>query len=129
VPAEILPRPQPRPPGASPEPERRLRFYASRLFIPFFQAADQGVLRPATLIPPIAWRESGWIAGLFALVLVAAQAGVLWTALRRGVLQALRLAIVRLGSDLGHSVFFLHSTSPHPGYPQRTFCLSRAWNV
>jgi len=112
-------------PGAG----RRLHLQASRLFIPFFQAADQGVLHLPTLIPLIAWRESSWIAGLFALVLVATQAGVLWTALRRGVLQALRLAIVRLGSDLGPSVFPLHSTSPHPDYPQRTFCLSRAWNV
>jgi putative ABC transport system permease protein len=64
---------------------------ASRLFIPFFQAADKSVLNPPTLVPQIAWHEVGWIASTFAAVLVLAQGAVIGTALRRGVFQALRL--------------------------------------
>jgi putative ABC transport system permease protein len=64
---------------------------ASRLFIPFFQAADKGVLNPPTLVPQIAWHEVGWISGAFATVLVVAQGAVIGAALRRGVFQALRL--------------------------------------
>jgi hypothetical protein len=64
---------------------------ASRLFVPFFQAADQGVLHPPTLVPMIAWREIGWIIGVFAVVLAVAQVGVIGAALRRGVFQALRM--------------------------------------
>jgi putative ABC transport system permease protein len=64
---------------------------ASRLYVPFFQAADQGVLHPPTLVPAIAWREIGWITGVFAAVLVSAQMGVIGAALRRKVFQALRL--------------------------------------
>jgi putative ABC transport system permease protein len=63
----------------------------SRLFVPFFQAADQGVLHPPTLIPLVAWHEVAWITGVFAAILVAAQSTVIGTALRRGVFQALRL--------------------------------------
>lgn len=64
---------------------------ASQLFIPFFQAADQNVLRPPTMIPFVAWTEIGRISGLFLIALVLAQAGVIGAALRRGVFQALRI--------------------------------------
>ncbi len=64
---------------------------ASQLFIPFFQAADRGVLCPPTLVPEIAWREICWITGVFAALLMSAQVGVIAAALRRGVFRALRL--------------------------------------
>lgn len=64
---------------------------ASQLFIPFFQAADEGVLHPPTLVPTVAWREIAWITAAFATVLVLAQMVVIGAALRRGVFQALRL--------------------------------------
>jgi putative ABC transport system permease protein len=65
--------------------------WASRLFIPFFQAADQNILRPPSMIPLIAWREIGRISGAFTLVLVLAQVAVISAAVRKGVFQALRL--------------------------------------
>jgi putative ABC transport system permease protein len=65
--------------------------WAARLFISFFQAADESVLHPPTLIPYIAWRDIGLISGAFALFMVAAQVALLSATLRRGVFQALQL--------------------------------------
>jgi putative ABC transport system permease protein len=65
--------------------------WAARLFIPFFQAAEESVLQPPVLIPHIAWRDIGLISGAFALFMVAAQIVVLSATLRKGVFQALRL--------------------------------------
>jgi len=64
---------------------------ASQLFIPFFQAADQNVLRPPTMIPFVAWAEIARISGVFLIALVVAQTSVIGAALRRGVFQALRI--------------------------------------
>ena len=38
---------------------------ASALFIPFFQAADQNVLYPPTLLPLVAWDDIGRISAVF----------------------------------------------------------------
>jgi hypothetical protein len=65
--------------------------WASRLFIPFFQAADKNVLRPPTMIPLVAWQDIGRISGAFTVVLVLAQIIVISVALRRGIFQALRM--------------------------------------
>jgi putative ABC transport system permease protein len=65
--------------------------FASRLFIPFFQSADQNVLNPPMLIPLIAWGDIGRITGAFTIVLVIAQIAVISAALRGGVFQALRM--------------------------------------
>ena len=65
--------------------------WASKLFIPFFQAADKNVLRPPSMIPLIAWQDIGQIAGAFTIVLVLAQVVVISAAIRRGVFQALRI--------------------------------------
>ncbi len=65
--------------------------WASRVFIPFFQAADGNVLRPPTMVPLIAWQDIGRISGAFVLVLVLAQILVVAAALRGGVFQALRM--------------------------------------
>ena len=64
---------------------------ASGLFIPFFQASDQNVLRPPTLLPQIAWGHIARISAVFVAVLVLAQVVVVSAALRRGVFQALRM--------------------------------------
>ena len=64
---------------------------ASQLFIRFFQAADQDVLYPPTLLPQIAWGHIARISGVFGIVLVLAQAIVISAALRRGVFEALRM--------------------------------------
>jgi putative ABC transport system permease protein len=64
---------------------------ASKLFIPFFQAADKNVLHPPSMIPLIAWQDIGRISAIFTIVLVSAQIVVLSAALRRGVFQALRM--------------------------------------
>ena len=64
---------------------------AAWLFTPFFQATDQQVIHPPTLVPLLAWRETGQIAALFCLALVVAQLAVIAGALRRGVFQALRM--------------------------------------
>ena len=65
--------------------------WASALFVPFFQAADQNVLRPPTMIPLIAWADIVWISAAFTAALIVAQAIVLGGSLRRGVFQALRM--------------------------------------
>ena len=65
--------------------------WASRLFIPFFQAIDEGMLRPPSIIPVIAWQDIAQISGAFTIVLVVAQMAVVAGALRKGVFQALRL--------------------------------------
>lgn len=65
--------------------------WASRQFVPFFQAADQSVLRPPMLTPLVAWQEIGQISGAFTLVLIVAQVIVISSALRKGVFQALRM--------------------------------------
>jgi len=65
--------------------------WAAHLFIPFFQATDMEVVQPPRLIPLIAWRETGWIAGAFAVVLIVAQLAVIAASVRRGTFQALRL--------------------------------------
>ena len=64
---------------------------AAWLFIRFFQATDQDVLYPPTLLPLIAWDHIARISGVFAIVLVLAQGVVLSAALRRGVFEALRM--------------------------------------
>jgi putative ABC transport system permease protein len=64
---------------------------SSKLFIPFFQAADKNVLRPPMMIPLIAWQDIGRISGAFTIVLVFAQIVVISAALRKGVFQALRM--------------------------------------
>jgi putative ABC transport system permease protein len=65
--------------------------WASTLFIPFFQAADQNVLNPPRLIPLVAYDDIIRISSAFTVVLVAAQIAVIFAALRRGVFQALRM--------------------------------------
>jgi len=65
--------------------------WTSRLFIPFFQAADQNVLRPPRMVPIVAWKDIGLICAAFALALILAQTIMLLAALRRGVFQALRM--------------------------------------
>jgi putative ABC transport system permease protein len=65
--------------------------WASKLFIPFFQAADQNVLNPPRLIPLVAWNDIIRISSAFTIVLVMAQIAVIFAALRRGVFQALRM--------------------------------------
>ncbi len=64
---------------------------ASVLFVPFFQAADEGILRPPPMIPFVDWLGIGRICAAFAMVLVFAQAAVIAAALRRGVFRALRM--------------------------------------
>ena len=64
---------------------------ASKVFIPFFQAADQNVINPPTLIPLIAWQDIGQISAIFTMVLIVAQIVVIRAALRGGVFQALRM--------------------------------------
>jgi predicted lysophospholipase L1 biosynthesis ABC-type transport system permease subunit len=65
--------------------------WASRLFIPFFQAADQNVINPPRLISLIAWEDILRISAAFVIVLVVAQIAVISAALRKGVFQALRM--------------------------------------
>jgi putative ABC transport system permease protein len=65
--------------------------WASRLFIPFFQAANEHVLRPPRMLPVVAWQEIGLISATFALSLIVAQTLMLLSALRRGVFQTLRM--------------------------------------
>jgi putative ABC transport system permease protein len=65
--------------------------WASRLFIPFFQAADKNVLNPPRLIPLVAWDDIVSISTAFTITLVIAQIAVISAALRRGVFQALRM--------------------------------------
>ena len=64
---------------------------SSKLFIRFFQAADQNVLHPPTLVPLIAWDHIARISAVFVVVLVIAQVVVVSAALRRGVFEALRM--------------------------------------
>jgi putative ABC transport system permease protein len=65
--------------------------WASRLFIPFFQAADKDVLRPPAMVPLVAWMDIGQISGAFIVALVVAQVIVIGSVLRRGVFRALRM--------------------------------------
>ena len=65
--------------------------WASRLFIPFFQAADQNVLNPPRLISLVAWDDIVRISAAFTITLVVAQIAVISAALRKGVFQALRM--------------------------------------
>jgi putative ABC transport system permease protein len=65
--------------------------FASDLFIPFFQAADQNVINPPMLLPMIAWNDIGNISAAFTITLVVAQIAVIAAALRGGVFQALRM--------------------------------------
>ena len=65
--------------------------WASRLFIPFFQATDRSVLNPPMLLPLVAWNEIGYISAVFAGVLIVVQVVVMAAALRRGLFQALRM--------------------------------------
>jgi ABC-type antimicrobial peptide transport system permease subunit len=64
---------------------------ASDWFIPFFQAADENVINPPTLLPLIAWQDIAKISAMFALALVVVQVVVISAALRGGVFQALRM--------------------------------------
>jgi putative ABC transport system permease protein len=65
--------------------------WASRLFIPFFQAADKNILNPPRLISLVAWDDIVRISAAFTVALVVAQIAVISAALRRGVFQALRM--------------------------------------
>ncbi|MBN1640164.1 MAG: ABC transporter permease [Anaerolineae bacterium] len=65
--------------------------FASDLFIPFFQAADQNVINPPKLLPMIAWDDISKISAAFTVTLVVAQIAVIAAALRGGVFQALRM--------------------------------------
>jgi ABC-type antimicrobial peptide transport system permease subunit len=65
--------------------------WASRLFIPYFQAANENVLRPPRMLPVVAWQDIGMICAAFALSLILAQTIMLLSALRRGVFQTLRM--------------------------------------
>ena len=65
--------------------------WASRLFIPFFQATDRSVLNPPMLLPMVAWGEIGRISAVFTGVLIVVQVAVIGAALRKGVFQALRM--------------------------------------
>jgi putative ABC transport system permease protein len=64
---------------------------AAKLFVPFFQAADENILDPPPMVPLIAWAEIARIAGVFISVLLLAQFTVIVRALRRGAFQALRM--------------------------------------
>jgi putative ABC transport system permease protein len=64
---------------------------ASCLFIPFFQAADAGVLNPPPLLPLVAWDSSARISAAFAVTLLVAQMAVVMAAVGKGVFQALRM--------------------------------------
>jgi ABC-type antimicrobial peptide transport system permease subunit len=68
-----------------------IAIWASRLFIPFFQAANENVLRPPRMLPIVAWQDIGLICAAFALSLILAQTIMLLSALRRGVVQTLRM--------------------------------------
>jgi len=65
--------------------------WASRLFIPFFQAADRNILNPPTIVPLIAWSDISKISAAFTITLIVAQIAVVAAALRGGVFQALRM--------------------------------------
>jgi ABC-type antimicrobial peptide transport system permease subunit len=65
--------------------------WTSMLFIPYFQAANENVLRPPRMLPVVAWQDIGLICAAFALSLILAQTIMLLAALRRGVFQALRM--------------------------------------
>jgi ABC-type lipoprotein release transport system permease subunit len=65
--------------------------WASRLFIPFFQAADKNILNPPRLLSMVAWEDIVRISAAFTVALVIAQVAVISAALRRGVFQALRM--------------------------------------
>jgi predicted lysophospholipase L1 biosynthesis ABC-type transport system permease subunit len=65
--------------------------WASQLFIPFFQAADQNILNPPRMISLVAWNDIFRISAAFTVVLVVAQIAVIFAALRKGVFQALRM--------------------------------------
>jgi putative ABC transport system permease protein len=65
--------------------------WASKLFIPFFQAADKNIINPPRLISLVAWDDILRISAAFIIVLVVAQIAVISAALRKGVFQALRM--------------------------------------
>jgi ABC-type antimicrobial peptide transport system permease subunit len=65
--------------------------WTSRLFIPYFQAANENILRPPRMLPIVAWRDIGLICAAFAFALILAQTLMLLGALRRGVFQTLRM--------------------------------------
>ena len=65
--------------------------WAARWFVPYFQAAENGALRPPPMLPTIAWGDIGLICAAFAGVLILAQITLLLAALRKGVFQSLRL--------------------------------------
>ena len=65
--------------------------WAARWFVPYFQAAEAGVLRPPPMLPTVAWGDIGLICAAFAGVLILAQIALLLAALRKGVFQSLRL--------------------------------------
>jgi hypothetical protein len=64
---------------------------ASRLFIPFFQAADAEVLNPPRLLPLVAWGSVARISAAFAVALLVAQMAVVLAAVGKGVFEALRM--------------------------------------
>jgi putative ABC transport system permease protein len=65
--------------------------WAALWFVPYFQAAEAGALRPPPMLPTIAWGDIGTICAAFAGVLILAQITLLLAALRKGVFQSLRL--------------------------------------
>lgn len=64
---------------------------ASHLYVPYFQFTDDLSQQIPPFTPQIAWSQILWIAAGYVLVLVLAEAVVLWHATRREVFQALRI--------------------------------------
>jgi putative ABC transport system permease protein len=64
---------------------------ASRLYVPYFQFTDHPAQQIPPFTPQIAWSQILWIAAGYLLILVLAEAVVLWHATRREVFRALRI--------------------------------------
>ena len=64
---------------------------ASHLYVPYFQFTDDLSQQIPPFTPHIAWSQILWIAAGYILILVLAEAVVLWHATRREVFQALRI--------------------------------------
>jgi len=64
---------------------------ASRLYVPYFQFTEDPSAQVPPFIPQIAWSQILWIAVGYIVILMLAEAVVLWQATRREVFQALRI--------------------------------------
>jgi len=64
---------------------------ASHLYVPYFQFTEDPSVQVPPFIAQIAWSQILWIACGYILVLVVAEAIVLWHATRGEVFQALRI--------------------------------------